>query len=96
VSFGSHHWPTWGNATINKFWENQRDVYRFIHDQTLRLANEGLTSEEIAEVLKLPTALDKEFYNRGYYGSVSHDAKAQYQLYFGWFDGNPSNRCRRP
>ncbi len=91
VSFGSHHWPTWGNKEIIKFWENQRDLYRFIHDQTLRLANEGLTSEEIAETLKLPTTLDKEFYNRGYYGSVSHDAKAQYQLYFGWFDGNPSN-----
>jgi alkyl sulfatase BDS1-like metallo-beta-lactamase superfamily hydrolase len=91
VSFGSHHWPTWGNKEIIKFWENQRDLYRYIHDQTLRLANEGLTSLEIAEMLKLPTSLDKEFYNRGYYGSVSHDAKAQYQLYFGWFDGNPSN-----
>jgi alkyl sulfatase BDS1-like metallo-beta-lactamase superfamily hydrolase len=91
VSFGSHHWPTWGNSDIVKYWENQRDLYRFIHDQTLRLANEGYTSTEIAEMLKLPAALDKEFYNRGYYGSVSHDAKAQYQLYFGWFDGNPSN-----
>lgn len=91
VSFGSHHWPTWGNADIVTYWENQRDLYRFIHDQTLRLANEGYTSTEIAEMLKLPAALDKEFYNRGYYGSVSHDAKAQYQLYFGWFDGNPSN-----
>jgi alkyl sulfatase BDS1-like metallo-beta-lactamase superfamily hydrolase len=91
VSFGSHHWPTWGNASILSFWEKQRDLYRFIHDQTLRLANEGYTPNEIAEMLKLPEALDKEFYNRGYYGTVSHDAKAQYQLYFGWFDGNPSN-----
>jgi alkyl sulfatase BDS1-like metallo-beta-lactamase superfamily hydrolase len=91
VSFGSHHWPTWGNATILRFWENQRDLYRYIHDQTLRLANEGYTPNEIAEMLKLPEALDKEFYDRGYYGTVSHDAKAQYQLYFGWFDGNPSN-----
>jgi alkyl sulfatase BDS1-like metallo-beta-lactamase superfamily hydrolase len=91
VSFGTHHWPTWGNKDINTFWEKQRDLYRFIHDQTLRMANEGYTSTEIAEMLKLPESLDKEFYNRGYYGSVSHDAKAQYQLYFGWFDGNPSN-----
>jgi alkyl sulfatase BDS1-like metallo-beta-lactamase superfamily hydrolase len=91
VSFGSHHWPTWGNAAINKFWASQRDLYRYIHDQTLRLANEGYTSMEIAEMLKLPETLNKEFYNRGYYGSVSHDAKAQYQLYFGWYDGNPSN-----
>ncbi|WCT14945.1 alkyl/aryl-sulfatase [Mucilaginibacter jinjuensis] len=91
VSFGSHHWPTWGNSAINKFWANQRDLYRFIHDQTLRLANEGYTPNEIAEMIKLPESLDKEFYDRGYYGSVSHDVKGQYQLYFGWFDGNPSN-----
>ncbi len=91
VSFGSHHWPIWGNAAINEYWEKQRDLYRYIHDQTLRLANQGNTPLEIAEMLKLPPSLDKEFYNRGYYGTVSHNAKAQYQLYFGWFDGNPSN-----
>jgi alkyl sulfatase BDS1-like metallo-beta-lactamase superfamily hydrolase len=91
VSFGSHHWPTWENKNIVTFWEKQRDLYRFIHDQTLRLANQGYTPMEIAEMLKLPPALDKEFYNRGYYGSVKHDVKAQYQLYFGWFDGNPAN-----
>jgi len=91
VSFGSHHWPTWGNNNINKFWVKQRDLYRFIHDQTLRLANQGYTPIEIADMLKLPESLRKEFYNRDYYGTVSHNAKAQYQLYFGWFDGNPSN-----
>ncbi len=91
ASFGSHHWPTWENKTIKTYWESQRDLYRFIHDQTLRLANNGLTPREIAEELKLPESLDKKFYNRGYYGSVSHDVRAQYQLYFGWFDGNPSN-----
>lgn len=91
VSFGSHHWPTWGNENINEFWVKQRDLYRFIHDQTLRLANQGYTPLEIAEMLKLPESLNKEFYSRGYYGTVSHNAKAQYQLYFGWFDGNPSN-----
>lgn len=95
-SFGSHHWPTWGNQTINKYWSSQRDLYRFIHDQTLRLANKGLTPREIAEELKLPESLDKEFANRGYYGSVSHDVRAQYQLYFGWFDGNPSNLNKLP
>lgn len=91
VSFGSHHWPTWGNENINEFWVKQRDLYRFIHDQTLRLANQGYTPLEIAEMLTLPESLDKEFYSRDYYGTVSHNAKAQYQLYFGWFDGNPSN-----
>lgn len=91
VSFGSHHWPTWDTENINKLWENQRDVYRFIHDQTLRLANTGKTPREIANRLKLPKAIDNVFENRGYYGTVSHNARAQYQLYFGWFDGNPSN-----
>ncbi|PQJ19592.1 alkyl/aryl-sulfatase [Tenacibaculum sp. SG-28] len=91
VSFGSHHWPTWGNENIIPYLEKQRDTYRFIHDQTLRLANQGYTPIELAKMIKLPENLNKEFYNRGYYGSVSHDVKAQYQLYFGWFDGNPAN-----
>jgi alkyl sulfatase BDS1-like metallo-beta-lactamase superfamily hydrolase len=95
-SFGSHHWPTWGNETINTFMKSQRDLYRFIHDQTLRLANEGYTPVEIANTLKLPESLDKQFSNRGYYGSVSHNIKAQYDLYFGWFDGNPANLDRLP
>lgn len=90
-SFGSHHWPTWGNQNIVPYWESQRDLYRFIHDQTLRLANEGNTPVEIAEMLKLPESLDKQFYNRGYYGTLSHNVRAQYQLYFGWFDGVPAN-----
>ena len=91
VSFGSHHWPTWDNANIIPYLENQRDSYRYIHDQTLRLANQGYTPIELADKIHLPEVLDKQFYNRGYYGSVSHDVKAQYQLYFGWFDGNPAN-----
>lgn len=91
ISFGSHHWPLWGNENILPFWKKQRDIYRFIHDQTLRIANQGYTPKEIAETLKLPDALGKEFYERGYYGSISHNVKAQYQLYFGWFDGNPAN-----
>ena len=91
VSFAPHHWPTWGNDTIVKFMERQRDMYRFIHDQTLRLANEGYTPRELSDMISLPESLDKTFANRGYYGSVSHDVKAQYELYFGWFDGNPAN-----
>lgn len=91
VSFGTHHWPTWGNKEIVTFWEKQRDLYRYLHDQTLHLANKGYTPAEIAEKIKLPESLDKEFYNRGYYGTVSHNVKSQYQLYYGWFDGNPAN-----
>ncbi len=90
ISFGSHHWPVWGKDEINEFWRKQRDTYRYIHDETLRLANKGQTMDEIAENLKLPETLANEFANRGYYGTVSHNAKAQYQLYFGWFSGNPS------
>jgi len=96
VSFGSHHWPTWGNEEINEFWKGQRDTYRYIHDETLRLANKGETMLEIAEQLELPDSLAQRFSNRGYYGSVSHDAKAQYQLYFGWFSGNPSELHELP
>lgn len=91
VSFGTHHWPTWGNSEILEFWENQRDLYRYTHDQVLHLANKGYTPNEIAELIKLPENLDKQFYNRGYYGTLSHNSKAQYQLYYGWYDGNPAN-----
>lgn len=90
-SFGTHHWPTWGNKNINELWEKQRDLYRFTHDQTVRLANRGLTPKEIAETLKLPASLNQTFANRDYYGTLSHNIKAQYQLYYGWFDGNPAN-----
>ncbi|MGL4909290.1 MAG: alkyl/aryl-sulfatase [Bacteroidales bacterium] len=91
VSFSTHHWPTWGNKAIVDYWEKQRDMYRYIHDQTLHLANKGYTPKEIAEMIKLPKSISKEFANREYYGTVSHNAKAQYQLYFGWFDGVPAN-----
>ena len=96
VSFGSHHWPTCGNARIVNYWKGQRDVYRYIHDQTLRLANHGATMLEVGEDLKLPDSLARQFANRGYYGSVNHNAKAQYQLYFGWFSGNPSELNELP
>ncbi len=91
VSFSLHHWPTWGNERINTYWAAQRDMYRYLHDQTLRMANQGLTPNEIAEQLVLPVGLDSLFACRGYYGSLSHNVKSQYQMYFGWFDGNPAN-----
>ncbi len=91
VSFGSHHWPTWGNDKIISFWTGQRDLYRYIHDQTLRLSNHGYTMHEIPERLELPDAIAGSFANRDYYGTVSHNSKAQYQLYYGYFDGNPAN-----
>ena len=91
VVFASHHWPVWGNARVLDYLAAQRDVYRYIHDQTLRLANQGYTPREIAERLELPSTLRGRFANRGYYGTVRHNAKAVYQFYFGWYDGNPAN-----
>ncbi len=91
VYFASHHWPMWGNEAIMDFLKKQRDGYRFIHDQTLRLASQGYTSREIAEQLQMPESLRSSFPNRGYYGTLKHNAKAVYQKYFGWYDGNPAN-----
>jgi len=91
VVFGSHHWPVWGNARVRDYLAKQRDVYKYLHDQTLRLANAGATPREIAEQLALPKSLATVFADRGYYGTVRHDAKAVYQYYFGWYDGNPAN-----
>ena len=91
ISFGGHHWPTWGNEEILELWTKQRDLYRYIHDETLHLANQGYTMLEIAEQVQLPPSLATFFANRSYYGTVSHNVKAQYQLYYGWFDGNPAN-----
>ncbi len=91
VVFMSHTWPVFGHARSLEFLKGQRDTYKFIHDQTLRLANQGATSREIAETLELPPPLAKSFANRGYYGTLRHNAKAVYQFYFGWYDGNPAN-----
>lgn len=91
VYFGSHHWPVWGNDQIKMFLANQRDLYKYIHDQSVRLLNQGLTANEIAEQLTLPEQLASYFANRGYYGSLSHNAKAVYQYYLGWFDANPAS-----
>ncbi|MCB0256487.1 MAG: MBL fold metallo-hydrolase [Anaerolineae bacterium] len=90
VMFAQHHWPTWGNKEVVDLLKVQRDIYRYINDQTLRLANHGLTEAEIAEQFELPDSLANVWANRGYYGSVSHDVKATYVLYLGWFDGNPA------
>lgn len=87
--FVSHGWPHWEDAAA--YVENQADIYQYVHDQTLRMANEGLTPDEIADRLKLPPELAGKWYDRGYYGNVAHNARAVYQFYFSWFDGNPSN-----
>lgn len=91
VYFASHHWPLWGNADIVDFLKKQRDGYKYIHDQTLRLASKGHTPGEIAELIEMPEPLRTSFPNRGYYGTLKHNARAVYQGYFGWYDGNPAN-----
>jgi alkyl sulfatase BDS1-like metallo-beta-lactamase superfamily hydrolase len=96
VCFASHHWPRWGRDDIVTHLAQQRDTYRFIHDQSLRLANHGLTSTEIAEQLRLPPELEATAASRGYYGTVNHNAKAVYQRYLGWFDGNPAHLHPHP
>lgn len=90
IIMAQHHWPTWGKDNVVSLMKSQRDMYRYINDQTLRLANTGLTRDEIAANFKLPDGLAKTWASRGYYGSVSHDVKATYVLYLGWFDGNPA------
>lgn len=91
VVFASHHWPTWGRERAVRFLEQQRDLYAYLHDQTLRMLNAGLTGSEIAEAMVLPPALESAWHARGYYGSVSHNVKAIYQRYMGWYDGNPAH-----
>jgi len=91
VVFASHTWPIWGNAELVTFLKKQRDLYGYLHDQTLRLANQGYTMVEIAEMMEIPSALSDEWYNRGYHGTYNHDIKAVYQKYLGWYDSNPAN-----
>jgi len=90
VIFASHHWPTWTAESGVEYLKKQRDMYKYLHDETLRLANQGFTLLEIPELIQLPTDLFHAWYNRGYYGSINHNVKAIYQRYLGFFDGNPA------
>jgi alkyl sulfatase BDS1-like metallo-beta-lactamase superfamily hydrolase len=88
---GQHHWPVWGKERIDTMIRQQRDLYKFAHDQTIRLMNHGLTATEIAETIKLPASLEGAWHARGYYGHIRHNVKAIYQKYLGWYDANPVN-----
>ncbi len=96
VVFSSHHWPVWGTDRIVEFLSLQRDLYGYLNDQTLRLLNKGYVGAEIAEMMELPPGLTKSWSTHGYYGSVSHNVKAIYQRYMGWFDGNPAHLWEHP
>ena len=90
VMCGQHHWPVWG-ARVDEMIAQQRDLYKFAHDQTVRLMNHGLTASEIAETIQLPASLEGAWHTRGYYGHIRHNVKAIYQRYLGWYDANPAN-----
>lgn len=96
VLCAGHAWPTWGEKEIAEILSDQRDMYAFLHDQTVRMMNKGLSGIEIAEVLTLPPSLQRKWYCQGFYGSVSHNVKGIYQRYIGWFDGNPAHLWEHP
>ncbi len=96
VLFAPHHWPTWGTKNIQQHITLQRDTYKFMHDQVLRLANHGYTMDEIGDMIKLPASLDQNWASHGYYGSISHNARAIYNFYLGFFDGNPAHLHKLP
>jgi len=91
VLIGQHHWPVWGQKKVTDYLKIQRDLYKFVHDQTLRMINAGLTPQEIAETIRLPKSIDNTWHARGYYGSLRHNVKAIYQHYIGWYDAVPAN-----
>ncbi len=96
VKFQSHHWPLWGNDEIIDYWKKHRDMYKYIHDQSVNLMNKGYTGVEISNMVKLPPELDKQWPNRGYYGTVKHNTRAVYQRYMGFYDANPSTLDQLP
>jgi alkyl sulfatase BDS1-like metallo-beta-lactamase superfamily hydrolase len=96
VAFASHHWPTWGTDEIVAYLTLQRDLYAYLHDQTLRLINQGHVAAEIGDMIRMPPALEKAWHAHGYYGSVNHNVKAIYQRYLGWYDANPAHLWQHP
>lgn len=96
VLFSGHNWPTWGQQECSRLIAEQRDLYAYLHDQTVRMMNLGMTGIEIAETLILPEALQKAWHAQGFYGSVSHNVKGIYQRYMGWFDGDPAHLWEYP
>ena len=96
LMFASHHWPRWGNDDVLGYLRLQRDLYRWIHDQTMRWANQGMNATEIAEMLSLPPEFAAEAHTTGYYGHLAHNVKAVFQRYLSWYDGNPANLWKLP
>ncbi len=91
VKFQSHHWPMWGHDKIIDYWQRQRDMYKYIHDQSVRMMNNGMIGSEIAEEIAMPQEMSNFWPDRGYYGTLKHNSRAVYQRYMGWYDGNPAD-----
>ncbi|WP_323799409.1 alkyl/aryl-sulfatase [Parasphingorhabdus sp.] len=96
VMLASHHWPTWGSDNVKTALKNQRGIYRYVHDQTMRQANQGATMHEIAENIGEPDFARTDFGVRDYYGTLNHNSKAVYQRYFGWWDAVPAHYHELP
>ena len=96
VIIDQHEWPVWGNERVRAKLANYRDIYKYVHDQTIRMMNRGMGPTEIAETLTMPPGLENDWSVRGYYGTLSQDSKAVYQRYVGWYDGNPATLNRLP
>lgn len=91
IMTASHHWPVWGSDAVREKLRNQRNLYRYLHDQTLRLANHGMTMHEISDAIQEPQLMQRDFATRPYYGDFRQNSRAVYQRYFGWWDGVPAN-----
>ncbi|MFG3141896.1 alkyl/aryl-sulfatase [Streptomyces sp. NPDC048211] len=89
VHYGPHTWPVWENGQVTAFLESQRDTYKYLHDQALRLANKGYTPLEAAEEIELPEELGRKWFNRGYHGTLHHDVRAVFTKELGMWDGDP-------
>src|SRR6266404_2233857 len=96
VMIAQHQWPVWGNERVRAHLADQRDLYKYIHDQTIRMMSQGMGTTEIAETLTMPPGLENDWSTNGYYGTISHNSKAVYQRYVGWYDGNPATLNRLP
>jgi alkyl sulfatase BDS1-like metallo-beta-lactamase superfamily hydrolase len=96
ILFTSHNWPRWGNEDLHEFLIQQRDLYKWIHDQSMRFANQGFTPLEIAATLVMPDEFKANDHTSGYYGDLVHNSKAVYQRYLSWYDGNPANLNKLP
>jgi alkyl sulfatase BDS1-like metallo-beta-lactamase superfamily hydrolase len=96
VAFRSHHWPVWGQQRVRAHLANHRDLYRYIHDEALHQANQGVTMDDLGNATFMPKGLQQDLSTHGYYGTLSHNLRAVYDFYLGWYDANPATLQRLP